>query len=227
MASFDIESLFTNIPLDETVNICVNNVFGDKKSVMGLLKKDFKQLLTLAVKSSCFVFNNVYYQQVDGVAMGSPLGPTLGNLFLVNYDSKWLKECPVQFAPKCYRRYVDYIFSLFKAKDHVKKFLRYRNSRHPIIKFTCAEENDNKISILDISITRTENKFTASIFRKKTYSWVNLNFHSHLPTDYKKGLNWHFMTPFIQHLFRLPQFPSRNLVLKICVAEKLFSIIFH
>ena len=41
MASFDIKSLFTNIPFDETINICVNNVFGNKKRVKGLLKKDF------------------------------------------------------------------------------------------------------------------------------------------------------------------------------------------
>ena len=167
MASFDIESLFTNIPLDEVINICVNNVFGNKKRVKSLLKKDFKQLLTLFVKSSCFVFNNVYYQQVDGVAREPPLGPTLANLFLVNYESKWLKECPVQFAPKYYRRYVDDIFLLVKAKDHVKKFFRYMNSRHPNIKFTCEEENDKKISFLDISITRTENNFTTSIFGKK------------------------------------------------------------
>ena len=63
--------------------------------------------------------------------MGSHLGPTLANLFLVNYESKWLKDCPVQFAPKYYRRYVDDIFLLFKAKDHVKKFFCYMNSRHP------------------------------------------------------------------------------------------------
>ena len=60
MASFDTESLFTNIPLGETINICVNNVFGNKKRVKGLLKKYFKQLLTFSVKSSCLVFNNVY-----------------------------------------------------------------------------------------------------------------------------------------------------------------------
>ena len=168
MASFDIESLFKNIPLDETINICVNNVFGNKKIIKGLLKKDFKQLLTLSVKSSCFVFNYVYYQQVDGVAIGSPIGPTLANLFLINYESKWLKDCPVQFALKYYRRYVNDIFLLFKAMDHVQKFFRYMNSRHPKIKFTFKEENDNKISFLGILITRTENKFTTSIFRKKS-----------------------------------------------------------
>ena len=99
-----------------------------------------------------------------------------------------MKDCPVQFAPKYYQRYADDIFLLFKAKDHVQKFFRYMNSRHPKIKFTFEEKNDNKISFLDISITRTENKFATSIFRKKTFSGVYLNFHSHLPTDYKKGL---------------------------------------
>ena len=96
-----------------------------------------------------------------------------------------LRDCLVQFAPKYYRRYADDIFLLFRAKDLEQS---YMNSRHPRIKFTCEEENDNKISFLSISITQTENKCTTSIFRKNTFSGVYLNFHSHLPTDYKKGL---------------------------------------
>ena len=132
--------------------------------------------------------------------MGSPLGLTLANLFLVNYESKYFKECPIQFSPKYYRCYVDDIFLLFKTKDHIKKFFCYMNSRHPNIKFTCEEENDNKISFLDISITRTENKFTTSTFCKRRFSRVYLNFQSHLPTDYKKGLIdtlLHFHTIFV------------------------------
>ena len=100
MTSLDTESLFSNVPLEEAINICVNNVFSNKKRVKALLKKDFKQLLALSVKSSCFVFSNVSYQQVDGIAMGSPSGPTLANLFLLNYESKRLKECPLKFAPR-------------------------------------------------------------------------------------------------------------------------------
>ena len=56
------------------------------------------------------------------------------------------------------------------------------------IKFTFEEENDNKILFLNISITRTGNNFTTSISHKKMFSRVYLNFHSHLPTDYKKGV---------------------------------------
>ena len=87
-----------------------------------MLKRHFKQLLTLAVKCSCFVFNVIYYKQIDGVVMGFLLGPTVANLFLVYYEHKWLENCPLQFKPKFNRRYVDDIFLMFDKKDHVKKF---------------------------------------------------------------------------------------------------------
>ena len=188
MASFDIQSLFTNIPLDETIDICVNRVFQHKKKIKGMLKRQFKQLLTLTVKSSCFVFNNLYYKQIDGAAMGSPLGPTFVNLFLVYYENMWLDKCPLQFKPKYYCRYVDDIFLMFEKQDHVKKFLKYMNSRHHNIKFTFEEEHNNKIAYLDRSITRVGNELQTSLFRKKTFSGVYLNFNSHLPSEYKKGL---------------------------------------
>ena len=188
MASFDIQSLFTNIPLDETIDICVNRVFQHKKKIKGMLKRHFKQLLTLTVKSSCFVFNNVYYKQIDGVAMNSPLGPTFANLFLVYYENIWLDKSPHQFKPKYYRRYVDDIFLMFEKKNHVKKFLKYMNSRHQNIKFTFEEEHNNKIAFLDISITKVGNELQTSLFRKKTFSGVYLNFNNHLPSEYKKGL---------------------------------------
>ena len=81
MASFDIQLLFTNSPLDETIDICVDIVYIIHKKVKGMLKRHFKQFLTLSVKSYFFLFNSVYYKQIDGVATGSPLGPTLANIF--------------------------------------------------------------------------------------------------------------------------------------------------
>ena len=188
MASFDVQSLFTNIPLDETIDICVEKVFNKKRKIKGLLKRHFKELLSFSVKSSCFLFNGVYYKQTDGVSMGSPLGPTLANMFLAYHEDIWLENCPLQFRPKYYRRYVDDIFLMFDDKDHVKKFLRYMNSRHKNIQFTCEEEDENKISFLDVTITRTADKLITSLYRKKTFSGVYLNHNSFLPSDYKKGL---------------------------------------
>ena len=82
MPSFDIQSLFTNIPLDEMIDVCVDVVYNNRKKVKGMLKRYCKQLLTLSVKSSFFLFNGVYYKQIDGVAMSCPLGPRLPNIFL-------------------------------------------------------------------------------------------------------------------------------------------------
>ena len=166
----------------------MDQAFQNKKKVKGLLKRHFKQLLTLVVKSSCFVLNDTYYQQIDGVAMGSPLEPTFANLFLVYYEHNRLKNCRLQFKSKFYRRYVDDIFLMFEKKEHVKKFFWYMNSRHRNNKFTFEEEQDNKILFLDISITRVWNELQTSLFRKKTFSGVYLNFNSHLPNMYKKGL---------------------------------------
>ena len=128
MVSFDVESLFTNIPLEETIDICVECLYKRKKKVKGLLKHHFKALLTLATKSSFFPFDGVNYSQTDGVAMGSPLGPTLANLFLAYHEENWLSECPIQFRPTYYRRYVDEVFLMFNDRSHEKKFLRFMNS---------------------------------------------------------------------------------------------------
>ena len=123
-----------------------------------------------------FLFNSVYYKQIDGVTMGSPLGPTLANLFLTYYKDRRFDNCPLQFRPRCYSRYVDDVFLMFECKDQVKKFLRYMNSYHPNIQFTCKEESNNKISFFDVSITRMNNKLVMPLYQKKTFSAVYMNY---------------------------------------------------
>ena len=90
--------------------------------VDGLSRQDFKQLLTLATTESFILFNGNYYQQIDGVAMGSPLGPTLVNVFLGFNEKKWLDDCPSQIKPNYYRRYVDDIFVLLPDVTCLEEF---------------------------------------------------------------------------------------------------------
>ena len=82
MASLDLDSLFTNIPLEEAIDICVDNLDNDNENPPNIPKHDFRNLLNIATKETFFMFNNKYYKQVDGVAMGSPLGPALANIFV-------------------------------------------------------------------------------------------------------------------------------------------------
>ena len=69
MGSLDLDSLFTNIPLDETVDICVNQFFENTDTVEGFIKSEHKQLLCLTIKEPYFIFNTLFYKKTDGVAM--------------------------------------------------------------------------------------------------------------------------------------------------------------
>ena len=83
MGSLDVDTLYTNIHLDETINICINE---RTDTVEGFTKSELKQLLCLATKESYFIFSGLLYKQTDGVAMKSPLGPSLAKEFLSYHE---------------------------------------------------------------------------------------------------------------------------------------------
>ena len=86
MVSFDIESLFTNIPLQETIDLCVENLFQDRTHVDNLSKDSFRELLTRTMSESLILFYQEFYKQHYRVAMDSPLGPTIANVFLCYHE---------------------------------------------------------------------------------------------------------------------------------------------
>ena len=162
MASLDIDSLFSNIPLDETIDISVSNLNNDNENPLNTPKHDFRNLLHIAAEESFFTFNNKYYKQVDGTAMGSPLGSALANIFMRSFESKWLRDCPNDFRPVFYRCYIDDIFVLFSSLDHADKFKECLSSKHPNINF--------------------------SVEKKKNSCLKITNFRNFIPKTYKVGL---------------------------------------
>ena len=169
MASLDVDSLFTNVPLDETIEICVNELFKSSQTVSGLNKQQVLEMLSLTTKENVILFDEKYYSQIDGVAMDSPLGPTFANIFL-HHETTRLKSCPKAFKPAYYKRYVDDIFVLFEKPEQVSQFVNYMNKRHKNIKFSFETEKDNSFSFLDVKICREKHKFTTNVFRKDTFS---------------------------------------------------------
>ena len=73
--------------MQETIDLCVENVFQDRTHVDNLLKDSFRELLTRTMSESLILFDQQFYKQHDGVAMGSQLGPTLANIFLCYHES--------------------------------------------------------------------------------------------------------------------------------------------
>ena len=120
--------------------------------------------------------------------MGSPLGSTMANVFLSFYEVKWLEQCPKEFKPVCYRRYVDDIFVLFESTVHLLKFRDYFNTCHPNMSFSFEQEKNGKLSFLDAEVSREKGKFVTAVYRKPTFSGVYTLFESFLPTVYKFGM---------------------------------------
>ena len=66
-----VESLFTNIPLKETIKNYVNDLFSNNFYSGKLSRKDLRDLLKLATNESSVIFDNKLYKQIDRVAIGS------------------------------------------------------------------------------------------------------------------------------------------------------------
>ena len=73
VTSQDVDSLFTNIPVDENIDICIDSLYKNDENTPKIPKDVLHNLLTVATTESFFMFNNKFYKQLDGVvAMGSP-----------------------------------------------------------------------------------------------------------------------------------------------------------
>ena len=198
LTSLDVASLFTNIPLEETTSVCCDSLFSNDAKVNNINRIDFEKPLRAALQNNFFNFEGKIYKQIDGVTLEYPLRPTLANAFLCFHEQIWLNECPDEFKPAYYRRYVDDIFVLFRSPDHLEKFKNSSpdhlekfknclNSKRINIRFTCEKKQNNSMPFLDVLITRTSNGFKTSVYHKPTFSGVYSNFNSLISEEYKVG----------------------------------------
>ena len=90
MISLNIESLFSNILLEETINICVEKLFENKIKVNNLTKEFFQSSLELATLDYFFILDGKYHKQKNGIATGFPLSPALANVFSRHFQEQWM-----------------------------------------------------------------------------------------------------------------------------------------
>ena len=123
-----------------TVNKCsYQNNFGYQTIII--------KLFLFATAETHFLFDGFYYDQIDGVAMGSLLAPVLANLFISHHERTWLSNYN-NSTPLFYHRYVGDIFCMFHIEQEALLFFDYLNLQHPNIKFTSENESYNQISRL-------------------------------------------------------------------------------
>ncbi len=96
MVSFDVVSLFTNVPVDETCSIIKEKLLEDtnlhKRTQLHVSVEEIVELLKLCLSTTCFQWRDDFYEQTSGAAMGSPLSPVLANIFVEHFE----QNCPSQ-----------------------------------------------------------------------------------------------------------------------------------
>ena len=142
LCPFDISSLFINVRLDETIEICANALYRGHLDCPPFPEDTFRELIPIATRGVEFSFNDQMYKQLDGVAMGSPLGPALANIFVGFYESRLFDNTA---KPAVYFRYVDDSIVIFGSELDCDHFQEKLNLLHPALKFTIKKEQNNSL----------------------------------------------------------------------------------
>ena len=132
-----------------------------------------------------FQFNGELYEQTDGVAMGSPLGPLLADVFMCHIENQLEQKSMIL---SFYRRYVDDTLVTMPNTESATDFLQVLNSVHPSLSFTMELEHDGSIPFLGTVLTRCCGTLTTEVYRKPTDAGLLLHFQRHVDSRYKKGL---------------------------------------
>ena len=189
MASYDVTALFTNIPLDETIDILTAKAFQNNwlnvTHNLKITRTQLKQLLEMDAKNRLFQFNGQLYEPRVGVAMGSPLGPLMANSFLCDIEEN-LDQANKLIS--LYKRYVDDTLAFVDNIDDAEFFLQVLNEAHPSVAFTMELAAENSLPFLGIKNTKIDCSLQTEVYRKPTDKGLLLHFQSHVDIKYKKTL---------------------------------------
>ena len=166
LASFDVKSLFTNVPIDGAIGAARRAVDTMADDDLPLPKDDFMRLVELCVRYGVFEFNGCMYEQVEGLAMGNALSPVLACLFMETLEVDHYLEL---VGPRVtWFRYVDDVVVVIPCRTTLPDLLNQLNAVHPKIQFTVEEEREERLPFLDTIITRTDSGPVFSVYRKPT-----------------------------------------------------------
>ena len=151
--SYDVTALFTSVPIQPVLNIIQQKLANDKdlqqRTTMSI--KHIISLLEFCLRSTYFVFQGQYYEQVEGAAMGSPLSPIVANIFMEKFETEALETAP--HPPSLWERFVDDTFVILEVQ-HKEEFFNHINSIEETIKFTAeTTKADGSMPFLDTLVT--------------------------------------------------------------------------
>ena len=193
VASLDIESLFTNVPIDSTIQIIIEHCYNHPTIPPPKIPSNIlKELLEICTKEAPFKSpEGKLYLQIEGVAMGSPLGPTFANFYMGDLEKRILTN--TNSKPSIYARYVDDIFTQVQDEAQLTN-LKQEFQDNSVLNFTNEVNVENKLPFLDILVDTSNNNFHTSVYHKPTDHGKCLNAHSECVEKYKNSVINNYLT---------------------------------
>ena len=188
IASLDVESLFTNVPVERTIEVICDYVYNNQNSKPLTLSRPIltKMLKACTTESPFRCPQGQLYRQIDGIAMGSPLGVLFANAYMCKIESEVLDE--VSEKPKIYKRYVDDIFVECDTEDQLTEIHNTMENKS-VLKFTHEIGTEKKLPFLDISVDASSpSRHHMEVHRKSTNTGKCLNASSECPQRYIRGV---------------------------------------
>ena len=151
--SYDAKALFTSVPIQPALKI-IKELLEDDKELhqrTSMTVNSITCLLEFSLSSTYFTFQDKYYEQVEGAAMGSPISPKVANMYMEDLEMRAINTSP--HIP-LWKRFVDDTFVVIKAAHKQSFFLDHINSIDHHIQFTSEDTRpDGSMPFLDILIT--------------------------------------------------------------------------
>ena len=207
IVSHDVVSLFTSVPVDKAVTVIHNRLLADdtlaERTCMSVA--NLVELLSFVLNTTYFIYNGVYYKQIHGAAMGSPVSPIVCNLYLEELEQ--LAISTALHPPAWWYRYVDDTNSKHK-KARVQEFTDFLNSLDEDIQWTHelparVDDEDQALAFLDsLSCVQIDGSLKVKVYRKATHTDWYLNWDSCHPVEHKLSVIrtlYHRATSVVTH----------------------------
>ena len=189
MVSFDVKSLFTSIPVNLALTTTNERLHKDQHLAdrANMSISNIMKLLEFVLKQNYFKHDNIYYKQIFGCAMGSPISPVIADLVMEEIEE--IAITTARHPPKWWFRYVDDSHACLK-KEHVHEFHQHLNSINPSIQFTVELEDtaEQGLPFLDTIATGSGTRIEVNVYRKSTHTDRYLDFNSHHPMCHKRSV---------------------------------------
>ena len=183
--TMDITSLYTVIPNSEGLQALKH--FFDQRTVKEPNSETLLRLAELVLTLNCFSFAGNYYKQINGVAMGTRMGPSYANLFVGYVEHQFFNQYDGP-KPELYGRYIDdCIGAISSSREELDQFITSVNSFHPALKYTW-EISETSLAFLDIKVSIRGNALCTSVHYKPTDSHSYLLYSSSHPSHVKNSI---------------------------------------